>query len=132
MVERSPVAGGPTAGSANARGDGRAERGSATAELAAALPAVVLLLVLGVNGVGAAIARLRCFDAAREAALAQARGAPGEPAGRRAAPTGATVTLWADGDLVRVVVRTELHPFGRRLPGLVVEGTAVAAREPVR
>ena len=110
----------------------RSDRGSTTAELAVAMPVIVLLLLSGLTGVNAVIARLRCFDAAREAALAQSRGEPGEAAGVRAAPAGATVTVQLDGDLVRATVRMPVHPLGPHLPGFVVQGTAIAAMEPAK
>jgi hypothetical protein len=108
----------------------RADRGSVTAELAVAMPALVLLLVVALSGVEALTVRLRCVDAAREVALAAARGGSGDAAGRAAVPPGATVTIDADGDLVRAVVRLRVRPLGARLPGFLVEGTAVAATEP--
>ena len=40
---------------------------------------------------------MRCFDSARGAARAAARGEPGEPAGRRAAPDGASISVETDG-----------------------------------
>lgn len=106
------------------------DRGSVTAELAAALPVVVFLLLGGVAGVNAVVTKLRCVDAAREAALAQARGEAGGPAGRRSAPAGATVSVHTDGATVRATVRATAHPFGRHLPGFRVEADAVAAAEP--
>jgi hypothetical protein len=109
---------------------GRSDRGSVTAELAAALPIVVLLMLAGITGVSAVITELRCVDAAREAARSAARGEPGVPAGQRAAPSGASVLVATDGDTVRATVRAPVRPLGPYLPGFTVEGTAVAAVEP--
>lgn len=109
---------------------GPRDRGSTTAELAAALPVLVILLVAGLTGVAAVGTKLRCIDAAREAALAEARGGSGEAAGYRAAPAGATVAVSSDGDLVRAVVRVRVRPLGVHVPGFTVDGTAVAAVEP--
>jgi Flp pilus assembly protein TadG len=106
------------------------DRGSVTAELATALPVLLLLLLAGLTSVNAVTTKLRCVDAAREAARAEARGEPGVAAGQRAAPDGAVVSVGGDGDLVRATVRTVAHPFGGRLPGFSVEAYAVAAREP--
>lgn len=50
------------------------DRGSATAELAVALPAVVLLLLVGVSAVVAVTVKLGCIALARDAALAVSRG----------------------------------------------------------
>ena len=62
------------------------DRGSFTAELAAGLPALVLLLLAGLAAVGAVTIKAQCVDAAREAALAASRGEPGVPAGVGSAP----------------------------------------------
>ena len=108
------------------------EQGSATAELAAALPVLVVLLLIGLTGVDATLAKLRCVDAAREAARVAARGESGEAAARRVAPDGATLSVRVEGDVVRVVVQVRVRPFGPRLPGIAVGGSAVAAVEPGR
>ncbi|MCW2639352.1 MAG: mucin-associated surface protein [Dactylosporangium sp.] len=101
-----------------------------TAELAVALPVLLLLLLAGLTSVNAVATKLRCVDAAREAARAEARGEPGVAAGERAAPGGAVVTVDGPGDVIRATVRTVVHPLGGRLPGLSIEAYAVAAREP--
>jgi hypothetical protein len=106
------------------------DRGSFTAELAAGLPALVLLLLVGLTAVTAVGTQLRCVDAAREAALAASRGEPGEAAGRGSAPPGATVTVVPDGDRVRVTVVAPVRPLGARLPAFGVAASAVAAMEP--
>lgn len=51
-----------------------ADDGSATAEMAVALPAVVLLLTVGVLAIAAVTTKLGCVAIARDAALAAARG----------------------------------------------------------
>jgi Tfp pilus assembly protein PilX len=108
----------------------RGDRGSVTAELAVALPVLVLLLLAGLTSVNAVATQMRCVDAAREAALAQARGESGPAAGERAAPPGATVAVSADGDTVRATVVAVAYPLGDRLPGITVRAEAVAAVEP--
>jgi Flp pilus assembly protein TadG len=50
------------------------DRGSATAELAVALPALVILLLSGVLAIAAVTNKLGCVAAARDAALASSRG----------------------------------------------------------
>ncbi|MEV6523362.1 TadE family type IV pilus minor pilin [Longispora sp. NPDC051575] len=110
-----------------ARLDGDA--GSATVELAACLPAMVLLLLAGMTAVMAVVGQVRCVDAAREAARAQARGSDGVLAGRRAAPE-AAVSVTQSGESVRARVVLVVRPFGLRLPGVTVSADAVAAREP--
>ncbi|MBN1173916.1 MAG: mucin-associated surface protein [Micromonosporaceae bacterium] len=108
----------------------RTGRGAVTAELAAAAPALVLMLMVGLTGIEGAVTRLRCFDVAREAALAEARGGSGEQLAERNAPEGATVTIQRDGETVQVRVRAPVRLLATSVPGLAVEGTAVAAMEP--
>jgi TadE-like protein len=102
------------------------DRGSATAELAAALPALVLLMLAGMTAVGATTVKAHCVDAARDAALAAARGgaAPG------GAPDGAVVSVTVAGDTVTATVRAPVPVLGARLPRFRVTATAVAALEP--
>jgi hypothetical protein len=124
VSRRRPRSAGP--GPAARRGD----RGSFTAELAAGLPALVLLLLVGLTAVTAVGTQLRCVDAAREAALAASRGEPGVAAGRRVAPPGATVTVVTEGERVRVTVVAPVRPLGPLLPAFGVAASAVAALEP--
>jgi hypothetical protein len=90
----------------------------------------VLLLLVGLTAVNGVTTKLRCVDAAREAALAAARGEPGGSAGQRSAPPGAVVTVTVDGDWVVVTVRAPVRAVGAPLPRLTAEATAVAAVEP--
>lgn len=73
------------------------DRGSATAELAVALPAIVLLLVVGLTAVAAVTMKLGCLATARDNALSVARGG--------ALSTNDGVSMRRDGDLVVVTVR---------------------------
>ncbi|WFE36857.1 TadE family type IV pilus minor pilin [Micromonospora sp. WMMD975] len=98
--------------------------------MAAGLPALVLLLVAGLTAVDAVTTRAGCVDAAREAALAAARGEPGTAAGARYAPAGAEVTVTVAGDRVTASVRAPVRTVGARLPRTTVSGVAVAAVEP--
>jgi hypothetical protein len=106
------------------------DRGSATAELAVGLPALVLLLLFALGAVDAVIARMECVDAARDGVLAAARGGDGAAAALDRAPAGATVSVTRDGTRVRAEVRVTVRPLGRHLPGVEVSGTAVAVAEP--
>lgn len=106
------------------------DRGSVTAEMAAGLPALMLLLLFALGAVDSVIARMQCVDAARDAALAAARGGDGAAVGRDRAPRGATVSVSRDGDRIRVVVSVVVRPLGPHLPGIDVSGTAVADPEP--
>ncbi len=108
----------------------RGDRGSATAEFAVALPALILLLLFSIGTVNAVLTRMRCVDAARDAALAAARGGDGGTAARRRAPAGAAVSVWTEGDLVHAKVSVTVRPLGGRLPGVTVSADAVAEEEP--
>jgi Flp pilus assembly protein TadG len=102
-----------------------------TAELAACLPVLVLILAVALTAVSAVGARVRLQDAAREAARAAARG--DDAAARRlaaqAAP-GSRLTLTAESGDVLAVVRAQVHPLGRWLPAFSITERAVAAVEP--
>jgi hypothetical protein len=106
------------------------DRGSATAELAAGLPALMLLLLFALGAVDSVIARMQCVDAARDGALAAARGGDGVAVGGERAPRGATVSVSRDGDRIRVVISVIVRPLGPHLPGIGVSGAAVADPEP--
>lgn len=106
------------------------DRGSATAEMAVGLPALVLFLLAGLTAVSAVTTQLRCLDAARDGALAASRGEPGTAAARRTAPEGAAVTVVVEADTVRVRVGAPVRPLGGLLPRLAVAADAVAAVEP--
>ncbi|GAA0524346.1 hypothetical protein GCM10010172_00950 [Paractinoplanes ferrugineus] len=106
------------------------DRGSFTAELAAGLPALILLLLAGLTAAVAVATKGQCLDAAREAALAGARGDPAVAAARRMAPTGADVRIEVGEDSVVAVVRAPVSLLGAHLPTITVTGRAVAAREP--
>ncbi|OLE24464.1 MAG: hypothetical protein AUG44_19195 [Actinobacteria bacterium 13_1_20CM_3_71_11] len=108
----------------------RRDRGSATVELAVGLPALVLLLLFGLGAVDAVLARMQCVDAARDAALASARGGDGTSEGRHRAPPGAQVSVSLDGQRATAVVRVTVRPLGPYLPSVTVTGSAVAQREP--
>jgi Flp pilus assembly protein TadG len=107
------------------------DRGTVTAELAASLPVLVLVLGVALTAVSAAGARVRLQDAAREAARLAARG--DEPGAQRVAARiapGADLRLRTGADDVVASVRTTVHPLTDLLPGLTVSATAVAALEP--
>jgi Flp pilus assembly protein TadG len=106
------------------------DRGSFTAELAAGLPALMLLLFAGLAAVAAVSTQLQCVDAAREGAIAAARGDPGAAAAARIAPAASDVDVSVATDRVTVTVGARVALLGTRLPALTVRATAVAAREP--
>ncbi|MFD7499939.1 TadE family type IV pilus minor pilin [Streptomyces sp. NPDC059850] len=125
----------PTAGRPDGRAGARAartgsDRGFVTAETAVTLPVLVLFALMLIWGLMAASAQLSCVDAARAGARAAARSEPRDAAmdaARAAAPRGARVELWRDGDLVRVRVRT--HAVGPGPLALRLHAEAVALAE---
>lgn len=89
----------------------RAERGSVAAELAVALPAALLALLLGVGALSAAATQVSLQDAAADAARLIGRG---ESTSRAAgvvatAVDGARSASRADGDLVCVTASVDLR-----------------------
>ncbi|MGI9163428.1 MAG: TadE family type IV pilus minor pilin [Mycobacterium sp.] len=105
------------------------DAGFSTVEAALAIASLVSVLLLCLAGATALSMQVRCIDAAREVARLAARGdsmAVGVAGGL--APPGAAVELRDSGGYVvaRVTDRASI------LPGVVISGEAVAAREPVR
>lgn len=105
--------------------------GMVTAETAMVLPILVLFALIGVSAVGVVQARLRCADAAREAARAVARGDPGaaEAWARAAAGRPVGIITSVNGEDTKVTVRLAVRPLGWLGPFTVTE-TAVTATEP--
>lgn len=104
-----------------------------TAEIALALPALVIVVAALITVVVAVAAQLRCVAAAREGARAAARGesaAVVQQLAARAAPDGARVSVRAGGDTVTVVVRATVRPLGVRAAQIRVSGEATALQEP--
>jgi hypothetical protein len=114
------------------RGRRGREDGLATAELALALPAVILVLALCLSGLSLAVDQVRCEDAARVAARAASRGETGAVVRELAtarAPDRSEVTLSVQAGTVVVVVEAPRRT--RHLPGLpAASATAVAILEP--
>ena len=102
-----------------------------TAELAACLPVLVLVLAVALSAVSVASARVRLQDAAREAARAAARGDAGaaRALARDAAPGARLEVQAAAGDTV-AVLHASVHPLGDWLPAVSITERAVAATEP--
>jgi len=102
-----------------------------TAELAVAIPSVVLVLAFCLVAVNAAVDQIRCIDAARVASRAAARG--DDPARVRwlaaqAAPTGAHVAVEGVRGGVRVTVSARTGGWGA-LPGWDLSASAVTPVE---
>jgi Flp pilus assembly protein TadG len=105
-----------------------------TAELAVALPALVVVMVAAVYGVALVTAQLRCTDAAAIAARLAARG-EGTVAVRStalaAAPSGARLGVVESATTVTasVAVRVSLPGLSGLLPGVTVTGRAADDRQ---
>jgi hypothetical protein len=109
------------------------DRGSVTVELALALPALVILLLVMLWAVGLAGSSMACADAARAGARAAARGESTVVVAalvRGLAPAGATVaTSRAGGTVsVRVVLRSRI-PGPWQLPAVTLDSVALARLE---
>jgi hypothetical protein len=102
-----------------------------TAELAAALPMLVIFVAVALAAVSVSGQRVRAHDAAREAARAAARGdlAGARRYGELTAP-GASITITKLADRVTAQARLVVHPLARWLPSVTVVERAVAAVEP--
>jgi len=102
-----------------------------TAELAAALPVLVLLLAAALSAVALVGARIRLQDAARELARAAARNdvAAGRTLAARDAPA-AVLSVQREGSDVVAVAAEQFHPLGGWLPAVHLREQAVAALEP--
>ncbi|MBM6401355.1 TadE family type IV pilus minor pilin [Phycicoccus sonneratiae] len=111
----------------------RVERGAATAELAVALPALLLVLAVALGALRLGIDRVRCLDAAQVGARLLARGEPVERARALAlarAPAGATADLVVGSRTVRVTVRSRPVPVLARVGAVgAPEGVAEARLE---
>lgn len=118
---------------AGERDAGGKDAGMVTAETAAVLPVLALLLAFGLWSISAVGAQLRCIDAAREAARAAARGESQDEVrsdALAAAPVHAAVSVFPASTQVRVVIRAPVGLHVRWFPSIVVSGSAVAALEP--
>lgn len=111
-------------------GDRADDKGTVTVEAALALCSLVMMLALALAAVSAVAAKLRCVDAAREAARLTARGEQdrAEDLARRIAPRGAMVQVNVRGD--EVTARVSADPVAGLLPGIEVGAEAVAVLEP--
>jgi hypothetical protein len=98
--------------------------------MAAALPAVVAVLALGLWAVSAIGLKVRAIDAANSAAIAAARGEDAQAIAAVYLPDGASVAVSDDGEVARVVVTAGTRPLGPLTPSMTITATAVAPLEP--
>lgn len=114
-------------------GGRRSDGGSATAELAVALPALIVVLAMALWAVSLLAGQLRCVDAARSAARALARGdaeSSAQAQARAQAPAGASVTVRSSGSTVQVTVSLVVRaPARLPLPATTLASRATADRE---
>ncbi|MFJ4174841.1 TadE family type IV pilus minor pilin [Microbacterium sp. NPDC089696] len=91
--------------------------GSAAAELALAIPAVVLTLLLGVGALSAAARQVALQDASADAARLLGRGeSAGAAAAVSAVVPGASMSSRASGDIVCVTAHAEVVLAAFRIP----------------
>jgi len=102
-----------------------------TVETAMVLPLLVLFALVGVAMIGLAQARLRCADAAEQAARQLARGDPGEAARLASVVAGRPVRLSStrNGPDTVVTLRAELRPL-HWLASVDISESATVATEP--
>jgi hypothetical protein len=106
-----------------------ADDGTVTAELAVALPGVVLLCAALLVTGQAVLGEVRCTDAARAAARLAARGEPASAVvaeASRRAPPGAVVSISRAGPRWRVEIRAPLHGPLPDWASLTMSGSATA------
>jgi len=99
-----------------------------TAEIAVALPALLLVLTLALSALSMVSDEVRCVDAARVGARLLARGeGPGgvRLAVSRQAPTGADIVMDVTGEAIRVEVSSDA-PRLVRLLGLAARPRGVS------
>lgn len=96
---------------------GGGERGSVAAELAVTLPAVAVVVVIGIGGLFAASTQVRLQDVSADAARLIARGEPeGRAAGVVAQVSGARIAISWNGDLVCVTATATASVAGVPMP----------------
>lgn len=109
----------------------RREAGIISAEMALAIPALVVVLALCLSGLGLAVDQVRAADAARAGARAASRGDSPDRVrelAARAAPSGAEVVLHHQGK--EVTVRVEAPPRRLLVTLPAASAEAVAVLEP--
>ncbi|WP_270094298.1 TadE family type IV pilus minor pilin [Nonomuraea sp. SYSU D8015] len=111
-----------------------ASRGSVTAETAAMLPALMVVLAAALWAIEAVGVQLECVDAARAAARAAARGEPIDQVrhvARSATRADAQVDVTRDVETTRVQITVQVRPaWGSSLPAVRVSAEAIADTEP--
>ncbi len=105
----------PGRGMGNTPGGQTPDSGQATAELAVAIPSLILVLLIAIWLVGAVSIQAQCAEAARIGARAAARGETDEIVrgwSTRAAPPGSEISIRRGDDVIVVEVRFSTHAIG--------------------
>jgi Flp pilus assembly protein TadG len=102
------------------------DRGSVTAEFAVVLPAIVLVVTLGVGALAAGARQVRLEDAAADAARIIARGDDPGRAHAIVGSAGGAAEIQQRGDLM-CVVATASAPLALPLPDLTATSCALAS-----
>nr|WP_063792151.1 TadE family type IV pilus minor pilin [Nonomuraea pusilla] len=104
-----------------------------TAETAAVLPALMVVLAAALWAVQAVNVQLECVDAARAAARAAARGEPVDQVrdiARAGTRPDAQIAITRDSDMTKVEITVDTRPsWATSLPALRISATASAATE---
>lgn len=114
----------------------RGDRGSVTAELALALPSLILVLAVGLWLQSAVALKARCLDAARAGARAAARGDSDALIRRALAadlPSAAGVSISRSGRQVTILITARADPpagISALVSGPVLRATATGQAEP--
>ena len=98
--------------------------------MAAALPAVVAVLALGMWAVSAVGMKVRAIDAANSAAIAAARGEDPQAVAAAYLPEGGSVAVSSDDTVARAVVTAPMRPLGPLTPSIDITAEAAAPMEP--
>ncbi|MGH3544999.1 MAG: TadE family type IV pilus minor pilin [Mycobacteriales bacterium] len=112
----------------------RRDAGTVTAEFAAGLPILVVLLAIALGAVSAVTTQLRCEHAAYQAVRAATRGADTSevtatmPDGARLR-IGETDSGYGGDGMVTATVTARVRILGAKLPVITVVATRVAASE---
>ncbi len=106
----------------------RHDVGTVTAEFAAGLPILVMMLAIALGAVSAVTTQLRCEYAAYVVARAAARDAD-TSAAAAVVPDGARLEVRDEGELMRATVTARVQILGTPLPAITVTATRHAVPE---
>src|SRR6478735_9087423 len=109
----------------------KASRGMVTAELAVAISAAVIVMVMLCWGIFLLVLQLRLVDTAGAVARQAARGdRAGIGRAEAAAPRGARILLEKGTSSTRVTAQLQADPFGPMLPRVSLKARAEVTNEP--